>query len=80
MPTFMRRIIVIPIKFYRYFLSPFLGNHCRFYPTCSAYAELAILRFGVIRGLWLAICRLAKCHPWHSGGIDHVPERIEKEL
>lgn len=75
----MRRLVVAPIQAYRYFLSPFLGSHCRFYPSCSAYAELAILRFGIARGMWLALRRLARCHPWHPGGIDPVPENIEKQ-
>ncbi len=74
----MRWLIITLIKFYRYFLSPFLGDNCRFYPSCSAYAELAVKRFGIIHGLWLALCRLARCHPWNPGGVDPVPERIEK--
>jgi len=71
--TLMRFLFIIPIRLYRYFISPLLGPSCRFYPSCSNYAEDAIKQHGVIRGSWLALKRLAKCHPWHEGGIDPVP-------
>ena len=71
----MRWIIVKLIAAYRYLVSPWLGNHCRFYPSCSSYAETAIGRFGVLRGSALAINRLLRCHPWSQGGIDQVPEK-----
>lgn len=57
---------------YRYLISPWLGNRCRFYPSCSAYAQEAILKLGVIKGLLHIIWRLLRCHPWHSGGYDPV--------
>lgn len=57
---------------YRYWVSPFLGPACRFEPTCSHYASTAIERFGVWRGIRLAVCRLLKCHPFHPGGFDPV--------
>ena len=60
---------------YRYVLSPWVGNQCRFYPTCSHYAEEAITRFGLTKGTYLTAIRLLKCHPWHPGGIDTVPEK-----
>ncbi|MFT5420221.1 MAG: putative membrane protein insertion efficiency factor [Candidatus Endobugula sp.] len=63
------------IKGYRYFISPLLGNQCRFYPSCSHYAEEAYQRFGFISGTYLSIKRLLKCHPWHQGGIDLVPNK-----
>jgi len=61
------------IRCYQVFISPWLPEACRFYPSCSRYALGAIQRFGVWRGSWLAVGRLAKCHPWHAGGYDPVP-------
>ena len=74
----MRSIILFMIRGYSYLLSPLLGNNCRFYPTCSAYALTAVERFGVVRGLWLAVRRLGRCHPWHEGGYDPVPDILKK--
>ncbi len=74
----MRTILIAFIKAYRYLLSPFLGNNCRFHPTCSEYAETAIRRFGPLRGTWLSIRRVGRCHPWHEGGIDPVPEKNDQ--
>jgi len=71
----MKRLLVGLISAYRYFLSPLLGPSCRFYPTCSAYAAEAIETHGALKGSWLAVRRIAKCHPWHPGGIDPVPPR-----
>ena len=69
----MRRLLIFFIACYQTCLSPFLGNHCRFHPTCSAYARDAIATHGVIKGSYLALRRLARCHPWHEGGVDPVP-------
>jgi putative membrane protein insertion efficiency factor len=71
----MRNLLMWLIRAYRYGLSPYLGAHCRFEPSCSCYAEDAIARFGIVRGMWLALRRLLRCHPWHAGGVDPVPER-----
>ncbi len=74
----MKYIILILIKFYQTAFSPWLGSNCRFYPTCSNYGYEAIQRFGIIKGGWLAIKRVAKCHPFHQGGLDPVPDKIIK--
>jgi putative membrane protein insertion efficiency factor len=71
----MRKIFIYLIGAYRYMISPFLGNNCRFYPSCSEYAQTAIGRFGVLRGSWLSLRRVSCCHPWHEGGHDPVPEK-----
>ena len=70
----MRWLLIQLIKAYRYLLSPWLGAHCRFHPTCSCYAITAIERFGALRGSAMAMRRLLRCHPWHPGGIDPVPD------
>ena len=68
----MKRLLMGAIVFYRNFLSPLKPPTCRFMPTCSEYAYLAIEKYGVVRGTWLAVKRLAKCHPFHPGGYDPV--------
>jgi len=70
----MQRILILFVRAYRALLSPFLGNNCRFYPSCSCYAETALKRHGVFAGSWLTIKRILCCHPWHPGGVDEVPE------
>lgn len=69
----MRRLMISLISVYRACLSPFLGNHCRFYPSCSHYAQEAIAQHGVVAGSILGLKRISKCHPWHEGGEDPVP-------
>ncbi|MBV2234478.1 MAG: membrane protein insertion efficiency factor YidD [Sterolibacterium sp.] len=61
------------VRCYRYCISPFLGRNCRFYPSCSEYAEEALQRHGALRGTTLALRRVCRCHPWHPGGFDPVP-------
>jgi hypothetical protein len=65
--------LIALIAGYRYFLSPLLGRSCRFFPSCSEYAAEALERHGALRGSWLAVRRIARCHPWHPGGYDPVP-------
>ncbi|MDR2780588.1 MAG: membrane protein insertion efficiency factor YidD [Synergistaceae bacterium] len=64
------------IKTYRRFISPLLGAHCRFYPTCSQYALEAFQKHGFLKGIILTARRLARCGPWHQGGIDRVPDEF----
>lgn len=70
----LKRLAMLPIHAYRFTLSPFLGRHCRYHPTCSAYALEAIGRHGILRGYGLAIRRIGRCHPWGGAGFDPVPE------
>jgi putative membrane protein insertion efficiency factor len=63
------------VRGYQVLISPLLGPTCRYYPSCSAYAVEALQRFGPVRGTWLALRRLSRCHPWSPGGVDHVPPR-----
>ncbi len=68
------RVLSVPIRIYRFLISPMLPPRCRFYPSCSAYALEALSRHGALRGGWLATRRLCRCHPWNPGGVDLVPE------
>lgn len=70
----MRSLIKAVIQAYRWLISPLLGPSCRFYPSCSAYALEAVDRHGALRGSWLALRRLLRCHPFNRGGYDPVPE------
>jgi putative membrane protein insertion efficiency factor len=69
------RVVVRLIQLYRHMVSPLRPATCRFVPTCSQYAVDALTEYGLIRGGWLAMARLAKCGPWHRGGWDPIPER-----
>ncbi len=69
------KCLIVLIKGYQLLLSPWVGRACRFEPTCSRYTEQAIRRFGAIKGTWLGIRRIGRCHPWHEGGYDPVPEK-----
>ncbi len=69
----MQKSLVLALRVYRYLISPMLGMHCRYYPSCSAYVIDAIETHGTVRGLYLGIKRIGRCHPWHEGGVDPVP-------
>lgn len=69
----MARLFLMLVRFYRKAISPFTPPSCRFMPTCSAYAEEAVVRHGAARGGWLALRRLVRCHPWGDSGFDPVP-------
>ena len=73
----MKKILIVLVKGYRKFLSPLKKPCCRFYPTCSAYAIEALERHGAYKGTKLAVKRILKCHPWHEGGYDPVPEKLK---
>jgi hypothetical protein len=73
----VKRIFALPliwlVRIYQYAISPMLGRSCRFHPSCSEYAVEALERHGAFKGLWLAVRRVGRCHPWHPGGYDPVP-------
>jgi putative membrane protein insertion efficiency factor len=68
-----QRLLIGAIRVYQIALSPYFGNQCRFYPTCSEYAKEAVAKHGALKGSWLAIRRIGRCHPYHPGGHDPVP-------
>jgi putative membrane protein insertion efficiency factor len=68
-------LLSLPVRAYRLILSPWVGMHCRYQPTCSAYALEALEKHGGLKGGWLALRRIGRCHPWGSSGYDPVPER-----
>lgn len=73
MKTILRKIFILPIRFYQLSISPLFPSCCRFTPTCSQYAIEAIMRHGIFRGSWLALRRILRCHPWGGSGYDPVP-------
>lgn len=73
----MKKILLSLIKFYRFVISPITPSSCRFLPTCSGYAQIALQNHGALKGSILAIKRISKCHPWGGSGYDPVPEKLE---
>jgi hypothetical protein len=69
----MRAVLLLALRGYQYAIRPMLGANCRFFPSCSDYAREAVERHGAAKGTWLAVRRLARCHPYHPGGYDPVP-------
>ncbi len=72
----MKHLLIAAIRAYQFLLSPWVGGSCRFWPTCSDYAREAIERHGALRGSWMTMTRLARCHPRGGGGVDPVPEQF----
>lgn len=75
----LSKIALLILRGYQYFISPWVGQHCRFYPTCSEYAKSAINQYGIICGGWLVVRRLCRCHPFHAGGCDPVPPTLSSK-
>ena len=73
MKALLAKPLIWLVRVYQLVISPFLAPSCRFHPTCSHYAVEALRRHGAVKGLWLALRRIARCHPWHPGGHDPVP-------
>tara|TARA_Y100001970_G_C13723336_1_gene597771 strand:- start:292 stop:537 length:246 start_codon:yes stop_codon:yes gene_type:complete len=80
----INRIIILPliffIRFYQLFISPIIGQNCRYLPTCSEYTVGCLKNFGLIKGIFLSLKRISKCHPWGSHGHDPIPNNLEKKL
>ena len=68
----MQKVLIALLRGYKKFVSPFLPSACRYSPTCSEYMMLAVAKYGAVRGVWMGLKRLARCHPFHEGGFDPV--------
>ena len=75
----LNQIFIFPVRAYQYLLSPLLGSNCRYQPTCSQFMIEAINEWGPIKGIWLGLKRIGRCHPWAGHGHDPVPENIKKD-
>ena len=75
----MQKLMLLLIRAYRYGISPLMASHCRYYPSCSCYAQTAVEQYGFTKGTYMAIKRLLRCHPWHPGGYDPVPDKTDKK-
>ena len=69
---FFTNLVISLINFYKYLISPLLGNNCRYLPTCSEYTKESVEKFGIIYGIWLGLKRIIRCHPWGKGGYDPI--------
>lgn len=76
----IRWLLIKLVRGYQYFLSPWVGSNCRFNPTCSNYAIESLKQHGALKGTWLAIKRIGRCHPWAQGGNDPVPPNTRNKL
>ena len=76
--TRMKKVLIKLVRAYQLLISPVLGNNCRFYPSCSAYTIEAMEKWGAFRGIWMGLKRIGRCHPWHEGGVDPVPDPPHK--
>ncbi|MBK8292600.1 MAG: membrane protein insertion efficiency factor YidD [Flammeovirgaceae bacterium] len=74
----LKKILILPIKIYQATLSPLLGAHCRHAPSCSQYSIEAIEEWGILKGTWLGIKRIARCHPWGTSGYDPIPKKSDR--
>ena len=79
MKKFLRTIVILPVKIYQWTISPLLGPSCRYEPTCSHYMIQAIEEWGIFKGIWLGLKRIARCHPWGGHGYDPVPRKSEEK-
>jgi len=77
--SFLKWILILPIKLYQIFLSPLLGKSCRYTPTCSHYSVEAIQEWGIFKGTWMAVKRIASCNPWGGFGDDQVPKNPKRK-
>ncbi|RME96513.1 MAG: membrane protein insertion efficiency factor YidD [Bacteroidetes bacterium] len=76
----MRKIFLLPVRFYQVAISPLLGPRCRFQPSCSHYFVQAVEEWGIVKGAYLGLKRISKCHPWGSWGYDPVPKRKDTNV
>lgn len=78
MNKLLKWLVIVPVRIYQYTLSPLLGNNCRFSPTCSNYMIGAVQEWGLLKGVWMGLKRISRCHPWGGSGYDPVPKKPEK--